>query len=121
MFAQISPQTFVEFYCKYRSYKYTFKNNIIKSIAKMLVHYAFRNGPVEQMHCDGKLSYNDMKILNKYMNDRLTAEIQLLKKHDWFRLCILLDMYSFYGSDWNSPKISTDEIDECAALLLKIK
>ena len=39
----------------------------IDSIAIGLTHYLFRNGPVEDMHSEGKLSQNDMKILNKFM------------------------------------------------------
>lgn len=37
------------------------------TISIALTHYLFRNGPVENMHSDGKLSQEDMKTLNKFM------------------------------------------------------
>ena len=36
-----------------------------------MTHYAFRNGPVEDMHANGQLSQQDMKTLNKYMVNRI--------------------------------------------------
>ena len=46
-------------------------NEYINFISKSLTVYAFRNGPIEDMHAEGKLSEEDMKILNKYMVERL--------------------------------------------------
>jgi len=46
-------------------------NEYINFISKSLTVYAFRNGPVEDMHAEGKLSEEDMQILNKYMVEKL--------------------------------------------------
>lgn len=47
----------------------------IDAISKAVTHYAFRNGPVEDMHANGQLSQQDMKTLNKYMVNRIRAVV----------------------------------------------
>ena len=47
----------------------------IDSFAKAVTHYAFRNGPVEDMHTEKKLSQDDMRTLNKYMVNRLAGPL----------------------------------------------
>jgi hypothetical protein len=32
-------------------------------------HFAFRNGPVEDIHANNRLSESDMKTLNKYIEE----------------------------------------------------
>ena len=46
-------------------------------VAKRLAVYAFRNGPIEDLHANGQLSDEDMKTLNKYMVDRLAEYLYL--------------------------------------------
>lgn len=43
------------------------QNFNIDLFAKVITHYAFRNGPVEDMHANNQLSQDDMKTLNKFM------------------------------------------------------
>lgn len=68
----------------------------IDSIAICLTHYLFRNGPVEDMHSEGKLSQNDMKTLNKFMVNRIDGLLQTINKGEWLKLELLLDYYNTY-------------------------
>jgi hypothetical protein len=45
----------------------------ITKIAKAITHFSFRNGPIEDMHADRNknITDEDMKVLNKYMVNRL--------------------------------------------------
>lgn len=86
------------------------KNNIdIISIA--LTHYLFRNGPVEDMHSDGKLSQDDMKTLNKFMVNRIAGLLETMHKGEWLKLELLLNFYKLYGNDWDKPVADVDEIN----------
>ena len=69
----------------------------IDAIAISLTHYLFRNGPVEDMHRDGKLSQNDMKTLNKFMVNRFAGLLQTIDKGEWLKLELLLNYYNKYS------------------------
>ena len=66
----------------------------IDTISIALTHYLFRNGPVEDMHRDGKLSQNDMKTLNKFMANRIAGLLQTINKAEWLKLELLLNYYN---------------------------
>ena len=68
----------------------------IDNISIALTHYLFRNGPVEDMHSNGKLSQNDMKTLNKFMVNRIDGLLQTINKGEWLKLELLLDYYNTY-------------------------
>lgn len=72
-------------------------------IAKAITHFAFRNGPVEDMHASPKnqLSQQDMKTLNKFMHNRLTYVVQLVAEHRWTELAMLLECYRYSGTGWD--------------------
>lgn len=55
------------------------KKNMDK-MAKALTHYLFRNGPVEDIHSEGKLSQSDMKKLNKYMVNKIGSILTCIYK-----------------------------------------
>lgn len=76
----------------------------IDGIAKALTHYAFRNGPVEDMHADGKLSQSDMKILNKYMVNRLAGILVAIFEERWVLLELLYANFQQYGTDWDKAE-----------------
>ena len=63
-------------------------------IAKAITIFAFRNGPVENMHTDGKLSQEDMKTLNKFMVNRLAYVFNIFQNNK-----PLFDMLVLYNSD----------------------
>lgn len=44
-----------------------FENVDVDLFARFVVHYCFRNGQLEDMHAQGKLSQEDMKTLNKFL------------------------------------------------------
>ena len=100
------------------------KRNVIdmntEDIARSLTHYLFRNGPIEDMHANSQLSQNDMMILNKFIYNRLTTIIYLLKENDWVRLILILESQKQYGSDWDKPELCIDEIDKIFALEMEI-
>ena len=81
-------------------------NTTINFLAKAAAVYAFRNGPVEDMHADGQLSDTDMKTLNINMVNRL-GEIFCLMTTG--RISDLYDMLRFsyqYTTDWNDVDLS---------------
>lgn len=108
----------------YRYINEDFKRSLmekdIAEVSKAIAHYVFRNGPVEDMHADGQLSDSDMKILNKYMNDRIATFLYLLKEQDWLRLALFLDKYKYYGSEWDKPELKIEELDKVNELILNL-
>lgn len=100
------------------SMKTIFFNNFdIDKFSKIITHYAFRNGPVEDMHSEGKLSENDMMVLNKYMVNRTAGILQLIKDKQWFKLVGLMNLYGIYGADWDKAEPDTKELDTCLKLI----
>ncbi len=87
------------------------KEDNIDIISIALTHYLFRNGPIEDMHSDGKLSQEDMKILNKFMVNRIAGLLKTINNGEWLKLELLLNCYSLFGKDWDKPIPDTDEID----------
>ena len=55
------------------------------TIAKAVTHFAFRNGPIEDIHAnpDKQLTDDDMKILNKFVHNRLTYVFDLIINERW--------------------------------------
>lgn len=75
----------------------------LTAIAKAVTHFAFRNGPVEGMHAAGKLSEEDMMILNKFMVNRLAYVFQIILKERWAEFGLLVEVHDqFYGHGWDA-------------------
>lgn len=87
------------------------KQENIDGIAKALTHYAFRNGPVEDMHADGKLSQEDMKILNKYMVNRLAGILVAIQEGRWLQLELLYAYLQSYGADWDKAEPDLEDLN----------
>ncbi len=84
----------------------------IDGLAKALTHYIFRNGPVEDMHSDGKLSQEDMKTLNQFMVNRIAGVLLYISEGKWTQLELLYSHLSrFYGADWDKAEPDTEEIE----------
>lgn len=83
----------------------------IDTISIALTHYLFRSGPVEDMHAEGKLSQEDMKLLNKFMVNRITGLLETIKKDEWVKLALLLKDYCYYGRELDKPEPDTEEIE----------
>jgi hypothetical protein len=92
----------------------------VDKLAKALVHYAFRNGPVEDIHAspDSRLTDADMMVLNKYMVNRLAGVLTLLLSGDWLYLELLYGLYSKGGSDWDAaePDIDAKAVEAVMAM-----
>jgi len=87
------------------------KQENIDSIAKALTHYAFRNGPVENMHAEGKLSQDDMKTLNKYMVNRLAGILVAVHEERWLQLELLLAYFQKYGTNWDKAEPDMEDLE----------
>lgn len=87
------------------------KEENINTIAIALTHYFFRNGPVEDMHTNNQLSEKDMKVLNKYMVNKIATLMKLIIDNEWVKVEILLDFFSRYGNDWDKAEINVEEVD----------
>lgn len=85
------------------------KDNI-DGIAKFLTHYLFCNGPVEQMHAKGKLSKHDMKVLNKFMVNRVAGLLCAAHRGEWLKLDLLYAFYRNDGAEWGPVVPDEDEI-----------
>lgn len=90
-----------------------------EQIARGIVHYIFRNGPVESIHASHKgnsgrshsgILDTDMELLNKYMFNRVHYLIEALRNDRWIDIVTVLDaQIRFYGNDWDKPFDVTDE------------
>ena len=87
------------------------KEENINTIAIALTHYFFRNGPVEDMHTNNQLSEKDMKVLNKYMVNKIATLMKLIIDNEWVKVEILLDFFSRYGNNWDKAEINVEEVD----------
>jgi hypothetical protein len=94
-------------------------NENINRLVIGLVHFCFRNGPVEDMHTNGKLSQSDMATLNHFMVNRLALVITLAKENRWTELEILLQFDMMCGTDWDAPSADFNELYDILLLLLR--
>lgn len=79
----------------------------IDMISKAITHFAFRNGPVEDMHADpnSQLSESDMKTLNKYMVNRLAYVFTLIIENRWMEFDYLIKSIDFWsGHNWDEAE-----------------
>lgn len=83
----------------------------IDSISKAITHFAFRNGPIEGMHANAQLSQADMKILNKYMVNRIAGLLTAIADNNWLQLELLLSYYKLRGSEWDKAEPDMKEIN----------
>lgn len=86
----------------------TDSDSYIRNMAIALTLFCFRNGPVEDMHADGKLSDSDMKILNKSIVNRVALVLRLLNLEDSEYLHLLLGANFGAGMNWDDPEIDED-------------
>ena len=84
-----------------------FNIEYLNMISKAITHFAFRNGPIEDMHADPKkqLLDNDMKILNKFMVNRLAYVFKLIIEKRWIEFNLLVIQTDLmYGHDWDEAE-----------------
>ena len=63
-------------------------------LSKGITQFAFRSGPVEEMHAENKLTQNDMEILNKYMTNRIAGVLQTIFNGDVAKSLKVLTFYA---------------------------
>ena len=76
----------------------------VDDLAKAITYFAFRDGPVEDIHTNGNLTDEEMKTLNKYMVNQLAIILGLIKNKEWLKLDMLLEFYKFFGTDWDKAE-----------------
>lgn len=85
----------------------------IANIAKATTYFAFRNGPIKNLNNDNKISDDDLKSMQIYMQNHLAylyevlLEENNLKKFD----LIITTMNKFYVNDEEIVKIEDDGFD----------
>lgn len=87
--------------------------------AKAITHFAFRNGPVEDMHSNNQLTEDDMKTLNKYMVNRIAGVLIAIADHKWLHLEALLSYYKNYGTEWDKAEPDVEEINDFLKYIIK--
>lgn len=93
----------------------------LDKIAKAITHYAFRNGPVEEIHANNQLTQNDMKVLNKYMVNRIGGLIQMMIDGEWLKVEALIEAYKYYGSEWDEVEPDVAEINDIFEFMCNVK
>lgn len=83
----------------------------IDQISKALTRHIFRDGPVEDMHSDGKLSQEDMKTLNKFMVNRIAGILTMLFDNQWLKIELLVSYYRSM-SEWDIAEPDTMLIEK---------
>ncbi|WP_025678828.1 hypothetical protein [Paenibacillus massiliensis] len=89
-----------------------YKENLMLSdnltmISKAITHFAFRNGPIEDMHAspNSQLSQEDMKVLNKFMVNKIAYVFMLLIEERWIELDFLIRHTDIiYGHHWDDAE-----------------
>lgn len=81
----------------------------IDMLSKGITQYAFRSGPVEEMHSKGKLTQKDMETLNKYMANRIAGLLQTVFNGDVAKALKVLTFYASLSTDWATIKPDTEE------------
>lgn len=83
----------------------------IDRIAKGVTHFAFRNGPVENMHAAGKLTQDDMKTLNKFMVNRVAALLTMFLNKDVEGIKAFAYDCQEVGMDWDAAEPDMEAIE----------
>ena len=81
----------------------------IDMLSKGITQFAFRSGPVEEMHSKGKLTQKDMKTLNKFMINRIAGLLQIIFNGDVANALKVLTFYASLSSDWNKANPDIEE------------
>lgn len=81
-----------------------FKRNF-DDMVKAVVTFAHRNGPVEDIHAEGRLSQEDMKRINKHMVNRIAFILWLIADEKWISLYAISQLKLLSdGGGWDKPE-----------------
>ena len=81
----------------------------IDMLSKGITQFAFRSGPVEDMHARDKLTQKDMRILNKFITNRIAGLLTTISNGDISNILKVLTFYASLSSDWDSCKPDIEE------------
>jgi hypothetical protein len=81
----------------------------IDMLSKGITQFAFRSGPVEEMHASNKLTQKDMKTLNKFMINRIAGLLTTISNGDILNVLKVLTFYASLSSNWDSCKPDSEE------------
>ena len=81
----------------------------IDMLSKGITQFAFRSGPIEEMHAKKKLTQKDMKTLNKHMTNRIAGLLQTIFNGDIAKALKVLTFYASLSFDWDSVKPDVEE------------
>ena len=76
----------------------------IDLLSKAITQYAFRSGPIEDMHANNQLSQDDMMQLNKYMVNKIAGLLLMISKNEWSKIDMIMGFYANLASDWDSAE-----------------
>lgn len=81
-------------------------------LAIAITHFAFRNGPIEDIHANPEknITDEDMEILNKYMVNSIASVLNLFGRCYFPKIMGLALTSENFGADWDKP--DTKESDE---------
>lgn len=85
----------------------------ISRISKASTYFSFRNGPVKKLYEEGKLTENELKEIQRYMQNHLAYLFNVLleeNKIDKFDL-VMSTMDKFYINDNEDVKLEDDGFD----------
>lgn len=97
------------------------RQKLVSDAAKAITLFAFRNGPVETMHSNGKLNQEDMKTLNKFTADKLALVFDLIFNNRWAELEILIGTYEGRCDHWDKPVPSSEPIEQVVKFVINTK
>ena len=81
--------------------EWLFNRANIDALAKAITQYAFRSGPVEQMHETHKFSEDDMMVLNKHMVNKLAGLLEKAFDEEWAQIASAFHFYALLSSGWD--------------------
>ena len=96
----------------------------LNMISKAITHFAFRNGPVENMHAhpNNQLSEEDMKVLNKFMVNRLAYVFTLIIEERWIEFGFLVRNINWMnGYGWDGAEPDDGGTRELIEMMIKDK
>jgi hypothetical protein len=78
--------------------------------AKALVAYCFRNNPrLEELHCENKISQEDMKTMMKYAVNQMYYFLWLRDESNMFYQAVMRFNHLFFTTKWDDPDIDIEE------------
>ena len=97
------------------------KEDTINMIAKALTEYAFRSGPIEDIHSDdyggSRITQEEMKQLNKYMVNKLATVLTALSRGKIDEVLNGLALSYRYATHWDKADILEKDIDAWKTLI----